>query len=102
MSSTALIVLLVLVVLIVALVAWALTLSRHRRRTAEAQSLRTAASDQAVDVAGARTRAQVAEQEAEAARRALHQVEAAQEDTLRDADRLDPQVDHRSDEYRPS
>ena len=90
MSTTALIVLIVLVVLVAALIGWALTMTRTRHRTQEAHGLRTEASRQAVDVAGARTRAEVAEQEAEAARRELAQSEAAHEDTLRDADRLDP------------
>ena len=90
MSSTALIVLVVIVVLVAVLIGWSLMMTRNRRRTEAAHTLRTEASRQAVDVAGARTRAEVAEQEAEAARRELAQTEAAHEDTLRDADRVDP------------
>lgn len=93
MSTTALVVLVVLVLLVVALVGWALSMSRRRQRIETAHTLRTEASEKAVDVAGARTRAEVAEREAEEARRALEQTEAAHEDTLRDADRLDPRGD---------
>ena len=90
MSTTALIVLVVVVVLVVALIVWALAMARQRKRVEASHTLRAEASRQAVDVAGARTRAEIAEQEAEEARRALQQTEAAHEDTLRDAERLDP------------
>jgi hypothetical protein len=90
MSVTALIVLVVIVVLVLGLIAWALAMTRRQKRAQAAGTLRTEASRQAVDVAGARTRAEIAEREAEEARRALAQTEAAHEDTLRDADRLDP------------
>ena len=115
MSTTALIVLVVLVVLVAALVAWALTMTRNRKRTVVATELRTDAVRQSSDVDqakgdlaaremaadDARARADVAEQEAEAARRELAQTEATREDVLRTADRVDPKVDHRSDDYTP-
>ena len=49
----------------------------------------------------ARTEAERAEQEAAEARRALDMERARQEDELRKADAIDPDVDHRADGYEP-
>ncbi len=43
----------------------------------------------------------MAEAQAAEARQKLAQTEAQQEDAIREADRLDPSVDHRSDDYTP-
>jgi hypothetical protein len=49
----------------------------------------------------ARAIAERAEAEAEQARIAASQAEAAHEDRIRAADRLDPRVDHQADDYAP-
>jgi flagellar biosynthesis/type III secretory pathway M-ring protein FliF/YscJ len=49
----------------------------------------------------AREEAEIAEARAMEARQGLAQTEAQQEDTLREADRLDPSVDHRGESYQP-
>ena len=49
----------------------------------------------------ARAQAERAEAEAHEAR-TVHQVEEAEhEDRIREADRIDPQVDHKADDYSP-
>lgn len=50
----------------------------------------------------ARAEADLAEEEAERARIAVGQQQARHEDQIRAADRLDPSVDHRSDDYVPA
>ena len=49
----------------------------------------------------ARELADQAEAEAQDARLQAGHIEAAREDQLREADRLDPRVDHRADDYEP-
>ena len=49
----------------------------------------------------ARAQAREAELRAEEASRASAQTEAHQEHVVREADRIDPHVDHRSDDYTP-
>ena len=117
MSDTvAMIVVVIAVVLVVALVAWLLMRTRgQERRAHEAEELRTEAAAHSGDVEmskrevaaraasaeQAREQAEIAEARAAEAERELAQTEAHQEDKLRAADRIDPAVDHRSEDYRP-
>jgi septal ring factor EnvC (AmiA/AmiB activator) len=63
----------------------------ERRRAAEAEARAEIA----------RGEAERAEQRAAEARQGMHVEEARQEDVLRKADALDPDVDHRADGYQP-
>jgi hypothetical protein len=49
----------------------------------------------------AREQAEIAEARAAEARQELAQTEAQREDTVREADRLDPSVDHTGADYAP-
>jgi FtsZ-interacting cell division protein ZipA len=104
----------IVVVVLLALAAWRW---QHRKKmTARAQSLREEARSHAPEVGqnrleareaevradAARLEAERARREAEAAQTALAQQEAAEEDRIREADRLDPAVDHEADGYRPT
>ncbi|GAA1776150.1 hypothetical protein GCM10009795_022760 [Nocardioides hankookensis] len=115
MSTTVTIIVIVVVVLVVAGLAVALSRRRTAQRREHAGHLRTeaAAQSEAIDssqrdAAAAEARAEVAraeaeraEQDAAQARQGLHVEEARQEDSLRAADAIDPDVDHRADDYRP-
>ena len=50
----------------------------------------------------ARQEARRAEQESAVAQRAAAQARAQQEDVVREADRVDPVVDHRAEDYQPT
>jgi FtsZ-interacting cell division protein ZipA len=118
MSTTGwVIVAIVVVVIVVALVALMAWRAQHRRQmTARAHALRHEAVSRApqidenrqeareaeVRAEAARLEAERAQREAEAAKTTLAQEEAAHEDKLREADRLDPAVDHRADDYEPT
>lgn len=107
----------IVVVVVVALVALALALRKRRRqqRAARASELRSEAMAKGGDVTVgrrqastldanaqmARAEAERAEEKAAEARRAVQQQEAEREDRLREADRLDPSVDHTADTYEP-
>lgn len=71
----------------------------------EAQATIAPAQDRAAtaeaEAAEARAVAEKAEAEAEAARLEAQQVEASHEAQVRAADRLDPRVDHKADDYAP-
>ena len=102
-DSAAVILVIVAVVLVVAVVALMLMRTRgNERRAHQAAELRDEAAAKAVDVEQARGQAEIAEARAAEARQHLAQVEAQQEDTLREADRLDPSVKHTSSDYRPT
>jgi hypothetical protein len=117
MSDTvAMILVVVAIVIVVAVVGLLLMRTRgHERRARAAHELRSQAAAQAGDVElaqreaasrqaaadHAREQAEIAEARAAEARQGLAQAEAHQEDKVREADRLDPTVDHRSDEYHP-
>jgi len=113
-----LIIIVIVVVIIAAIAVVALMAARRRKeeeRRRHADELRTKASAQsgAIEAAqreaaaeqaradAARLEAQEAEQRAAEAQRGLQFEEAQQEDSLRTADTVDPDVDHRSDGYRP-
>jgi FtsZ-interacting cell division protein ZipA len=116
MSTTGWIILavVVVVVVLVALMAWR---AQHRRKmAARAQELRSEARAHAPEVGqtrqeareaevraeAARLEAERAQRDADAAKTALAQQEAVHEDRLREADRLDPAVDHEADDYEPT
>ena len=67
-------------------------LGAHRQEAHEAE----------VRAEAARLEAERARREADEASTALAQQEAVREDRLREADRLDPTVDHKADDYRPT
>ena len=121
MSTTQIVVLVVVIVVVLLLVGAVLAFMRRRtkvkeERREEAQSLREKAgtrtpqvqdaliqADQAEAEAGRlRARADDAEAEAARLRRGAAAEEAAQEDTVREADRLDPDVDTRAKDYTPA
>jgi FtsZ-interacting cell division protein ZipA len=118
MSDTTTIILVVVGVLVVLAVIAAVAMARNkknRRRKAEAGRLRERASADSGTIPQEHHRAREAEQQAEhlrrEARRAEHEAERARrgaqmeearhEDRLREADRLDPDVDHRAEDYEP-
>jgi len=103
----------VIVVVIAALAVWR---SQHRRKlSARADALRVEAREHTSDLGThrrdareaavradeARAEAEQAQREADNARTALAQEEASHEDKLREADRLDPEVDHKAADYQP-
>jgi FtsZ-interacting cell division protein ZipA len=104
----------IVVVVLAVLAAWR---AQHRRTlTTRARTLRDEARSHAPEVGqnrleareaevradAARLEAERARREAEEARTALAQQEAADEDRIREADRLDPAVDQEADGYRPT
>ena len=107
----------IVVVLVVAAVAAFLVNKRNKdAKIAQAEELRSQAATQAQTTIApaqqdaaeaqrkaeeARLQAERAEAEAREAQVAAQQVEAEHEAQVRDADRLDPRVDHRSDDYSP-
>lgn len=114
---------LVVAVVVVLAVAAALAMMARRRkqrdleqRAAQADQLRHRAAAQTHDVRSsdlrakeaeaeatlARARADRAEQEAVAVNQEAAFEQARQEGVVREADKIDPGVDHRSDEYRPT
>ena len=116
-DTTALILVIVAIVIVLAVIALLLARTKGReRRTREARELRTHAAGQATDVEyaqreaaarqaaaeQAREQAELAEARAVEAQQGLAHTEARQEDVVREADRIDPSVDHRSDDYAPS
>ena len=117
---TTTIVIIIIVVLVVAAVAAFLITKRNKEakdaKIARAEELRTEAAAKAqTTIAPAQQDAAEAERKAEAARLqaeraeaeareaqvAAHQVEAEHEAQVRDADRIDPRVDHKADDYAP-
>ena len=119
MNTEGIILLVVAVVVVLAAVAM---LARRRKqhdleqRQVQADQLRHQAADQVQDVRGsdlrakeaeaeatlAQARAERAEQEAAAVNREAAVEQARHEDVVREADRIDPDVDHRSDGYTPT
>jgi len=116
MSTTGWIILAVVIV-VVLLLAFAMWRSaRRKERSARAEALRAEVRTSAPEIGATRTEAQEAEvradaarleaeraqRDAEAAKTALAQQEAAHEDRLREADRLDPEVNHKAPDYAPT
>ena len=114
MSNEQIIWILVAIVVVVALVGVAMMASK-RRGTAKAEDRRHEAEQLREDaVAGAsgldssraqaqeaRTEAQQAKARATQAERGAAMDEATVEDRVREADRVDPDVDHRAEDYEP-
>ena len=114
MDAVQIIVLVVVVLLLVA-AAVALMGRRKRRRLQLAEQHRAGAREELRDLHQHQAHADEAEQRAAAARaeaeraeraareaRETQQVQAARaEDKVREADRLDPRVDHKADDYQP-
>lgn len=115
---TTLISITLIVILVIALALVVPTIRRKNREAnvARAEQLRSEAATSAQTVLPpaqaraaeteanaeeARAIAERAEAEAHQARLAASQAEAAHEDQIRAADRLDPRVDHRADDYAP-
>jgi flagellar biosynthesis/type III secretory pathway M-ring protein FliF/YscJ len=106
----------VVAIVVLAIIVGLIVMMMRKRREAKLEAQRTRAAelrgtalDHGPGVAEARHRAAEAEAEAQRARdeadlasRSLAQEEAHQEHALREADRLDPDVDERSDGYRPT
>ncbi len=113
MSSEQIIWVLVAIVVVGALIGVAMMASKRRSATVEhrrheAEQLREDAAAGASGLTASQAQAQQARAEAEAAQARATQAEhgaamdeATVEDRVREADRLDPDVDHRSEEYQP-
>jgi FtsZ-interacting cell division protein ZipA len=110
-------IILAVVIVVVLLVALAVLRSvRRKERAAKAEELRSEARTHATELGSTRAEAKEAEVRAEAARlqaeraqhdadaakTALAQEEATHEDRLREADRLDPSVNHKAADYQPT
>jgi hypothetical protein len=115
-DNVAMILVAAVVVIVVAAVALLLWRTKGReRRAREAAELRNQAQAQTVEIdhaqraaAGQRAEAEAAREQAERAdarareaEQELAQTRAQYEDTLREADRLDPSVDDSGDDYVP-
>ncbi len=117
---TTTVIVIIVIVLLVAAVAAFLLIQRNKRdkdaRIARAEELRSQAAARAQTTIApaqqeaaeaeakaeeARLHAERAEAEAHEAKVAAQQVEAEHEAQVRDADRLDPRVDHKADDYSP-
>lgn len=109
------IVVVVLVLLVVGLLAWVADKKRKERARLHAEELRGEASARTGTVQDSQLRAQEAEAEAERkrieaqradaaaaqARQGAQVEQATHEDKIREADRVDPDVDHKSTDYEP-
>jgi hypothetical protein len=71
------------------------------RATGGLPAAEASAREAEVEAERARLEAERAEERAAVAQQALTQEQAVHEDQIRAADRLDPDVDHRSDDYAP-
>ena len=111
--------LIIVIVIAVVVLGGAAFLAQRKKRESEiarAEAVRAQAADQArstlpdaqdraaeaeAQAAEARASAERAEAEARAAQVEASQVEAEHEAQVRDADRIDPRVDHKADDYEP-
>ena len=113
---TTLIIVLVIIAVVIAVAAFLVRKKNREANVARADHLRTQAATQAqstiapaqeraaaaeAEAEQARAAAAKAEKEAEEARVAAQQIEATHEGQVRAADRIDPRVDHRADDYAP-
>lgn len=115
-TTTTVVVIVVILVLLAALAAWWASRRSKARRRHEAAEVRAHAAahhegirSSSEDLAVAQSRADIARAEAERAereameaRRELDMERALQEDRVREADALDPDVDHRAGDYEPT
>lgn len=111
--------LIIVIVIAVVVLGGAAFLAQRKKRESEiarAEAVRAQAADQArstlpdaqdraaeaeAQAAEARASAERAEAEARASQVEASQVEAEHEAQVRDADRIDPRVDHKADDYEP-
>ncbi|GIM64367.1 hypothetical protein Pve01_83070 [Planomonospora venezuelensis] len=113
---TTLIIVLVIIAVVLAVAAFLVRKKNREANVARAEQLRAQAATQAqstiapaqeraaaaeAEAEHARAAAAKAEAEAEEARVAAQQIEATHEGQVRAADRIDPRVDHRADDYAP-
>jgi FtsZ-interacting cell division protein ZipA len=113
---TTLIIVLVIIAVVLAVAAFLVRKKNREANVARAEQLRAQAATQAqstiapaqeraaaaeAEAEQARAAAAKAEAEAEEARVAAQQIEATHEGQVRAADRIDPRVDHRGDDYAP-
>jgi len=113
---TTLIIVLVIIAVVIAVAAFLIRRKNREANVARAEQLRAQAATQAQStIAPAQERAAAAEAEAEEARAAAakaeaeahearlaaHHIEATHEGQVRAADRIDPRVDHKADDYAP-
>ena len=113
---TTLIIVLVIIAVVIAVAAFLVQRKNREANVARADQLRAQAATQAqATIAPAQERAAAAEAEAEQARAvaakaeaeaeearlAAQQIEATHEGQVRAADRIDPRVDHKADDYAP-
>lgn len=116
------VIVIVVVVAVLALLAVGVVLARATRRRAlenrlgradelrheaagrsdDVQRLNQRAAEADTEATAARERADRAERWAATARQEATQAQARQEDVIREADRVDPRVDHRAAGYRPT
>ena len=116
MTTTTIVIIVVVVLVVAAVAAFVINKRNKDAKIAHAEELRSHAAAQAQttiapakqDAAEAEARAEEARVQAERAQAeareaqvAAQQVEAEHEAQVRDADRLDPRVDHASDDYSP-
>jgi FtsZ-interacting cell division protein ZipA len=117
-STGTIVLIIVIAVIVLALIGLAMWMGGKKKREhrhAEAERIRQEAAAHAgglqesqvqareaeARAEQARLQAQRAEEEAARAHQGVSQEKALHEDKLREADRLDPNVDHRSDDYNP-
>lgn len=113
---TTLIIVLVIIAVVIAVAAFLVRKKNREANLARAEQLRAQAATQAqstiapaqeraaaaeAEAEQARAAAAKAEAEAEEARIAAQQIEATHEGQVRAADRIDPRVDHKADDYAP-
>ena len=113
---TTLIIVLVIIAVVIAVAAFLVQRKNREANAARADQLRAQAATQAqstiapaqeraaaaeAEAEQARAVAAKAEAEAEEARLAAQQIEATHEGQVRAADRIDPRVDHKADDYAP-
>ncbi len=115
MDTVTWVVLIVIVLVAVAAVAAVMARRRRAEHTRQAEHHRAGARQELDELRGHHAEAEAAEERAEAKRREAERAEreaqearvteqaqaARAEDHVRTADRLDPSVDHRSDDYEP-
>lgn len=115
MSTTGWIILIIVIIIIIALIGFLLNRRNIAQKSARAEELRTEARSQSADMhesdlqareAAAeadrkRAEAERAEQQAQQARQGADVDQAQHEDRMREADRIDPNVDHEADDYQP-
>jgi outer membrane murein-binding lipoprotein Lpp len=116
MTTTITVIVIVIAVLLIALIVSMVLKRNAETKRAHAEQLRSEAATQSPAISDsqrqaeaaqaqaqlARVEAERAEQRANEAQQGAQVDQARQEDALREADRIDPDVDHRADGYAPT